>query len=71
MIVIPIGIDFLTWMATLYIDLPKLNIPLATNEIYWKEWADSVILDNELVNVPLPENFSDWRNWAEYFVNNV
>lgn len=71
MIVIPHGIDFLNWTATLYIDLPNLNLPLATNESNWKEWAENMILDNELTNVPVPESFTSWRNWAEYFVNNV
>lgn len=71
MIVIPVGIDFITWTCTLYDDLPHLNIPLATSEEDWKEWAETLIVDNDLVNFPLPENFKDWRNWAEYFVNIV
>ena len=71
MIVIPNGIDFITWTCTLFDNLPHLNIPLAKNEEEWKDWAETIILDNELVNAPLPENFKDWKNWAEYFVNNV
>ncbi len=71
MIVIPTGITFFDWTSSLYTDLPRLNLPLASEEENWKEWAETMILDNELDNVPIPENFSDWRNWAEYFVNNV
>lgn len=70
-IVVPTGIDFLTWSSTLYQDLPNLNIPTPESELKWKEWAEAMILENELVNIPLPENFSDWRNWAEYFLKNV
>jgi hypothetical protein len=70
-IVIPRDIDFLTWAANLYIDLPNLNIPLATSEKTWKEWARRLLLGNELDGVPLPDNFTDWQNWADYFVNNV
>jgi hypothetical protein len=70
-IVIPRNIDFVTWAANLYIDLPNLNIPLAMSEETWKEWAQIMLLENELVNVPLPDNFTDWQNWADYFVNNV
>lgn len=70
-IVIPRDIDFLTWAANLYIDLPNLNIPLAKNEETWKEWARTLLLENELDGVPLPDNFIDWQNWADYFVNNV
>lgn len=71
MIVIPVGIGFLEWTSTLYVDLSNLNLPLPADEEHWKEWAESMILENELVNVPLPESFTDWRNWAEFFVNNV
>jgi hypothetical protein len=70
-IVVPRGIDFLTWVGTLYADLPNLNIPFPTSEDDWKDWGESMLLENELVNIPLPENFNDWREWAEYFVNNV
>lgn len=70
-IVSPQGIDFMTWAANLYIDLPNLNIPLATSEENWKEWARTLLLENVLVNVPLPDNFGNWQNWADYFVNNV
>ena len=70
-IVIPRNIDFVTWVANLYIDLPNLNIPLAMSEETWKQWAQIMLLENELVNVPLPDNFTDWQNWADYFVNNV
>jgi len=71
MIVLPLGINFEEWAATLYIDLPNLNIPLAPSQELWKEWAQNLLLDNKLVDIPLPQNFSDWRIWAEYFVNNV
>jgi hypothetical protein len=71
MIVIPQGIEFVEWSNTLYVDLPTLNLPLASDETHWKEWAETLILDNQLVDIPLPQNFDDWRNWAEYFVNNV
>lgn len=70
-IVIPRNIDFVTWVANLYIDLPNLNIPLAVSEETWKELVQTMLLENELVNVPLPDNFTDWQNWADYFVNNV
>ena len=70
-IVSPRDIDFLTWAANLYIDLPNLNIPLTTSEENWKDWARTLLLENALVNVPLPDNFGDWQNWADYFVNNV
>jgi hypothetical protein len=70
-IVIPRDIDFLTWSANLYTDLPNLNIPLATSEETWKEWAETMLLENEIVSVPLPDNFDNWQNWADYFVNNV
>ncbi len=71
MIVIPRGINFIEWTNSLYTDLPKLNIPLATSEIGWRDWAETILLENELVNVPLPKDFNDWRNWAEFFINNV
>jgi hypothetical protein len=71
MITIPTGIDFVEWSNTLYVDLPKLNLPLARDESDWKEWAENLILDNELSNVPLPNNFSNWQIWAECFINNV
>lgn len=70
-IVVPIGLDFLTWANSLYESLPQLNLPMATSEDEWKDWAESLILDNDLVNVPLPESFTSWQNWAEYFLNNV
>ena len=70
-IVVPYGIDFITWTCTLYDSLPQLNLPMATTEDEWKDWAESMILDNDLVNVPLPESFDSWQNWAEYFLNNV
>lgn len=71
MIVIPKGINFVEWSNTLYVDLPKLNLPLSSDEEHWKEWAETLILDNELINVPLPDSFDDWRIWAEFFINNV
>lgn len=70
-IVVPYGIDFVTWTNTLYDSLPQLNLPMATTEDEWKDWAESMILDNDLVDVPLPESFTSWQNWAEYFLNNV
>lgn len=71
LIIVPEGIDFLSWTFTLYDSLPHLNLPMATNEKEWREWAETLILDNDLVNVPLPENFTSWQNWAEFFLNNV
>lgn len=70
-IVVPRDIDFLTWTATLFTDLPNLNIPLAESEQNWKDWAETMLLENDLVNIPLPENFENWRDWADYFVNSL
>lgn len=70
-IVIPRDIDFPRWAASLYVDLPNLNIPLPPPVENWKQWARTLLLENELVGVPLPDNFEDWQNWADYFVNNV
>jgi hypothetical protein len=68
MIVIPNNINFIDWTSTLEVDLPDLDIPLATSESKWKEWVLNFIDDNKLSQVPLPDKFNSWRDWADYFV---
>jgi len=69
MIVIPEHIDFVTWSSTVQVDLPNIDVPVATSEEEWKSWALFLIEENELIQVPLPDQFDNWRDWADYFVN--
>jgi hypothetical protein len=75
-IVIPVGIDFLSWSAQIQQDLPDIVIPLATDLSGWWDWANQLISTNELWNVPLATKITfpreeDWAKWAKYFVETI
>lgn len=73
---IPDYTDFLSWAASLIIDLPNDNIPDVSNSVEWKEWGDRLVQENSFLvaGSPSTDGFSDWRSWARvvYFtmVNN-
>ncbi len=75
-VLLPLGIDFLTWATQIRQDLPRLSLPIADSVDGWQDWAAQVVNDNALSRVPVPTdlaypNKEDWKIWAAYFVDSV
>lgn len=74
---LPVNIGFKDWVSQIRIDFPKVDIPLAPDDVKeWRGWASQVTYSNGLNNVPLPTeifypNDEDWRSWGAYFINSI
>jgi hypothetical protein len=66
-IVLPVGITFDAWAATLFVDFSTDEIPLPPTEADWKDWAARLVERNVFQNddIPRPYGFNDWREWAQ------
>lgn len=63
----PLGMDLLSWAATIPTDFPDNNIPLIFDEYDWKIWGNELIgcvtfAEN---NAPDTDGYSDWFPWAQ------
>lgn len=76
LIVLPVDIDFYTWANQLWIDIPGQDIPQATKDMDWRDFACQLFNNSTLDNIPFPyeeiyPGKHGWKNWAVDFVNNI
>jgi hypothetical protein len=73
--VLPIGIDLLSWAANLLIDFPNDDVPLLYDVDQWREWGDQLVQCETFAQnqAPLTGDYDDWNTWAQavyYNMNN-
>lgn len=62
----PDFIDFPRWAAQLAINYSGAEVPVATSDTDWREFAQHLLRRKPFNGYPLPDPtaFSDWRDWA-------
>ncbi len=76
-IISPHGLSFMRWANHVRIDLPKVDVPVATEDTDWRDWAVDLLSNNTLYVIPYPnpknvnakEDPEEWKKWAEQFIN--
>lgn len=64
--VMPYGISFTDWAASLVVDFPHDFVPFPLDEASWQNWASDLVQSPTFYNqnAPLPDQFSSWQDWA-------
>jgi hypothetical protein len=65
-IVLPMGMSFRRWAATLQVDYSTEDVPLPPPEDQWQGWAQRLVERNVFQNdqIPNPIGFKGWQDWA-------
>lgn len=71
--VIPIGISFNNWAASLNVDFPTDDVPAPTPEEKWQDWADQLVACTTFskANSPSALGYTSWQSWAQAVYNTV
>lgn len=64
-IVLPVGIDVLSWAASLVIDFPQDDIPRLDDPDAWQEWGERLLQSPSFLTAPRPGDYADWVSWAQ------
>lgn len=72
-IVLPVGIDVLSWAATFQANFPDDAPPILLDPEGWREWGNLLLQSPTFANAcaPQTDGFADWRSWAEALVGSL